>query len=64
MRHAKQPNRRVYDRGHSIPRDLSNNPMPKHLIIPQGSVTHLRAIALDAMQEPGPPARPDEERDQ
>jgi len=64
MRYAKRGNRRVYDRGHSIPRDLSNNPMPKHLIIPQGLETHLRAIALDAMQETRPPARPDEERDQ
>ena len=64
MLHAKQGKRRVYDRGHSIPRDLSNNPMPKHLIIPPGSETHLIAIADDAMPETRPPARPDEERDQ
>ena len=64
MRYAKQGNRRVYDRGHSIPRDLSNNPMPKRLIIPQASEPHLPAIAHDAMQQPGPKARPDEERDQ
>jgi hypothetical protein len=63
MRYAKRGNRRVYDRGHSISCDLSNNPMPKHLIIPQGSETHLCAIALDAMQDTRP-ARPDEERDQ
>ena len=63
MRHAKQSNG-VYDRAHIIPCYLRKNPMTKHLIIPQGSETHLRTIALDAVQETRPPARPDEERDQ
>jgi hypothetical protein len=64
MRSAKQGNRRVYDRGHSIPRDLSNNPMLKRLIIPEVSETHLPAIAHDAMQQTRPQSEADEERDQ
>jgi hypothetical protein len=54
--------RAVYDGGHSIAPDWRNNPMPKRLIIPWRSETHLSAIADNAMQQPRPrrEARPED----